>query len=143
MRSAEWEGETLSVRDAARALDVHENTIRNWIQKGILKAETLPGSRYRRPTSESVRAILAERVPSYHDLHVTTAEIPRTSIFSLPYGVEVSCNRVGGWSLWDTSAGLANARQIAGEYGDGLRLDVGGFVIVDSLSHIAVEIAKE
>lgn len=66
--------------------------------------------------------------PSYHDLHVTTAEIPRTSIFNLPYGYEISCNRVGGWSLW------LNGQQVGGEYGDGLRIDVAGHVICDSLT---------
>lgn len=66
--------------------------------------------------------------PSYHDLHITTAEIPRASIFNLPYGYEATCNRVGGWCLW------RDKRLVAGEYGDdGLRLDVGGSIIVDSL----------
>jgi hypothetical protein len=31
--------------------------------------------------------------PSYHDLHITTAQIPRTSIFNLPYGLLVTCDR--------------------------------------------------
>jgi hypothetical protein len=66
--------------------------------------------------------------PSYQDLYVTTKNIPRTRIFDLPYGYEVTCNRVGGWCLW------LKGTQIAGEYGTGLRLDVNGHVIVDSLS---------
>jgi hypothetical protein len=67
--------------------------------------------------------------PSYHDLFITTAKVPRTSIFNLPYGYEVSCNRVGGWGLWQGGV------KVAGEYDDrGLRLDVNGVVIVDSLS---------
>ena len=33
------------------------------------------------------------------DLHITTAQIPRTSIFNLPYGLQVTCNRVAGWEL--------------------------------------------
>ena len=65
---------------------------------------------------------------SYHDLHVTTDSIARTPIFNLPFGYEVSCNRVGGWCLW------FNGQQIAGEYGQGLILDVAGHVIVDSLT---------
>lgn len=69
--------------------------------------------------------------PSYHDLHVTTEDIPRTSIFDLPYGYEVSCNRVGGWCLW------FKTQKVAGEYDAGLRLDVGGQVICDSLSRSA------
>ena len=80
--------------------------------------------------------------PSYHDLHITTAQIPRTSIFNLPYGLQVTCNRTCGWELWDMNQvqrpkGLPASRgvQIAGEYGsDGewLVLDVAGHVIVDS-----------
>lgn len=85
----------------------------------------------------------AERTgPRYHDLHITTAQIPRTSIFNLPYGLQVTCSRVSGWELWDMNQvqhpkGLPASRgvQIAGEY-DGpekwLVLDVAGHVIVDS-----------
>ncbi len=36
--------ELLNVRDTARALGVHENTIRNWEERGILRAVRLPGS---------------------------------------------------------------------------------------------------
>lgn len=69
--------------------------------------------------------------PSYHDLHITTAKIPRTSIFNLPYGLLVTCARTGGWELWETKPDLL----LAGEFHDeGLRLDVGDHVIVDSLS---------
>lgn len=38
----------LTVRAAARELHVHENTIRNWETRGLLKAAHLPGSGYRR-----------------------------------------------------------------------------------------------
>lgn len=79
---------------------------------------------------------MAEEPPSYHDLYVTTIDIPRTSIFNLGYGVEISCNRVGGWSVWVDSHGPGECL-LGGEYegpGKGLRLDVGGHVIVDSLS---------
>lgn len=65
---------------------------------------------------------------SYHDLHITTAKIRRTSIFNLPYGYEVTCTRVGGWRLWH------DGDLIAGEYDSGLILDVAGSVIVDSLN---------
>lgn len=69
---------------------------------------------------------------SYHDLHITTADLSRSSIFDLPYGLLVTCTRTGGWELWDRSEGKEDL--LAGEFGDkGLRLDVGGHVIVDSL----------
>ncbi len=38
----------LNVREAARRLGVHENTIRNWVDRGILSATRLPGSGFRR-----------------------------------------------------------------------------------------------
>jgi hypothetical protein len=77
--------------------------------------------------------------PSYHSLHITTADIPRTSIFNLPYGLEVICNRVGGWCLWGTTepgpGAKPQSRLIAGEYEGPKRwlvLDVDGHIIVDS-----------
>lgn len=69
--------------------------------------------------------------PSYHDLHITTDTYTRTSILDMPYGYEVSCNRVGGWGLWH------NDTKVAGEYDErGLRLDVAGHVICDSLNRV-------
>lgn len=71
--------------------------------------------------------------PSYHHLHVMTAEIPRTSIFNLPYGYEVSCSRVTGWQLWRTAMNVTDGQLIAGEYAGRdkwLILDVDGIVIV-------------
>lgn len=65
---------------------------------------------------------------TYHDLYITTAEMVRTSIFDLPFDMMVTCTRVGGWELWQDRV------LIAGEYhDDGMRLDVAGHVIVDSL----------
>ena len=71
-------------------------------------------------------------MPSYHDLYITTSKIPRTSIFNLPYGLSVTCTRTGGWELWNGMT--PGAKLLAGEYdNEGLRLDVDGTVIVDSL----------
>ena len=73
--------------------------------------------------------------PSYHDLHVTTAKIPRTSIFNMPYGYQVMCSRVSGWQLWRDASRPQDWVLIAGEYDSldkWLVLDVGGHVIVDS-----------
>ncbi len=72
---------------------------------------------------------------SYHDLHITTAKIKRTSIFNLPFNLLVQCTRTGGWGLWDCTGGIDKAVCIAGEYSlpeDWLVLDVNGHVIVDS-----------
>jgi len=38
----------LTVRETARRLGVHENTVRNWHERGMLRAVRLPGSGYRR-----------------------------------------------------------------------------------------------
>ena len=52
--------ELLNVRDTARALGVHENTVRNWEARGILRAVHLPGSGYRRFAVEDVERLRAE-----------------------------------------------------------------------------------
>lgn len=75
---------------------------------------------------------------TYHDLHITTADLPRTSIFNLPYDVEVTCTRIGGWQVWRRFPETDIAAQpalVAGEYAgpeSWLVLDVAGHVIVDS-----------
>jgi hypothetical protein len=84
--------------------------------------------------------------PSYHDLHITTAQIPRTRLFDLPYGLQVTCNRVAGWELWDMNQtqhprGLPPSKGVlvAGEYDSPdkwLVLDVAGHVIMDSRGRV-------
>jgi hypothetical protein len=49
--------ELLNVRDTARALGVHENTVRNWEERGILRAARLPGSGYRRFAVQDVKRL--------------------------------------------------------------------------------------
>lgn len=72
--------------------------------------------------------------PTYHDLYITTGTIQRTSIFNLPLGVMVTCTRVGGWEAWNRWDGVDEL--LGGEYNNqkGLRLDIDGHVIVDSLA---------
>jgi hypothetical protein len=71
---------------------------------------------------------------SYHDLFITTDKIKRTSIFNLPFGLQVICTRANGWELWQLPFGNIREQMLAGEYDDcGLRLDVAGHVIIDSL----------
>ena len=50
----------LNVRDTARALGVHENTVRNWESRGILRAAHLPGSGFRRFVAQDVERLRAE-----------------------------------------------------------------------------------
>jgi hypothetical protein len=52
--------ELLNVRDTARILGVHENTVRNWEERGILRAVHLPGSGYRRFAAADVERLHGE-----------------------------------------------------------------------------------
>jgi len=52
--------EFLNVRDTARVLGVHENTVRNWESRGLLRAVHLPGSGFRRFAVEDVERLRAE-----------------------------------------------------------------------------------
>ena len=45
----------LSVNEAAVTLGVHENTIRNWVERGILHAARLPSGHRRLPRAEVMR----------------------------------------------------------------------------------------
>ena len=45
-------GSLIGVAEAAARLGVHENTIRNWTDRGILKAIRLPGGHRRLPLRE-------------------------------------------------------------------------------------------
>lgn len=47
----------LGVRQTATRLGVHENTIRNWIDRGILRAVRLPGSQQRRMNIADVERV--------------------------------------------------------------------------------------
>ncbi|HET9154781.1 MAG TPA: helix-turn-helix domain-containing protein [Solirubrobacterales bacterium] len=46
--------EFLNVRETARQLGVHENTVRNLEKRGLLQAARLPGSGFRRFLKEDV-----------------------------------------------------------------------------------------
>lgn len=52
--------ELLNVRDTARMLGVHENTVRNWEARGLVRAVHLPGSGYRRFATHDVERLRAE-----------------------------------------------------------------------------------
>lgn len=47
----------LRVKETAEMLGVHPNTVRNWIDQGMIKAVHLPGSNYRRLPAEEVEAL--------------------------------------------------------------------------------------
>jgi excisionase family DNA binding protein len=56
------------VRSTARRLGVHENTVRNWQKRGLIRAMRLPGSGYRRFSADDVermrREMLSELAPA-------------------------------------------------------------------------------
>ncbi len=51
----------LNVRETARRLGVHENTVRNWVNAGILQSARIPGSRFHRFSAEDVERLRRER----------------------------------------------------------------------------------
>jgi len=57
----------LNLKEAARILGVHENTLRNWEQQGFIRLIRLPGSRYRRvPVTEVERLVTRMRGDLLH-----------------------------------------------------------------------------
>lgn len=50
----------LNVRETAKRLGVHENTVRNWADRGVLRSMRLPHSGYRRFDAEQIERIARE-----------------------------------------------------------------------------------
>ena len=50
----------VTVREAARLIGVHENTVRKWEERGIIRAIHLPGSNFRRVPSTEIDRIRAD-----------------------------------------------------------------------------------
>lgn len=65
----------LNVRQAAKELGVHENTIRNWEEKGLLHGIRLPGSGFRRFPREEIERMRREMFESY----APAVEIPEST----------------------------------------------------------------
>lgn len=55
----------INVRQAANELGVHENTIRNWEDQGLLHAIRLPGSGFRRFPKEEIDRMRHEMFGQY------------------------------------------------------------------------------
>jgi excisionase family DNA binding protein len=55
-----YQEQRLNVRETAHRLGVHENTVRNWAERGLLHAVRLPGSGYRRFDMAEVERLRAE-----------------------------------------------------------------------------------
>ncbi len=69
------EAEFLSVRETARRLGVHENTVRNWARDGILPTARIPGSRFHRFDARDVERLRRERGAA-----VSSIELERRTI---------------------------------------------------------------
>jgi excisionase family DNA binding protein len=57
--------EVMNVRQTAELLGVHENTVRNWNERGLLRGYKLPGSGYRRFPREEVERMRREMLEQY------------------------------------------------------------------------------
>lgn len=88
--------ELLTGRQTARILDIHENTVRNWADAGILPvAEVLPGTRYRRYDPADVerlkRRMATRTLPE--ELYAVSRQITEqlhTASGALPMGEQIS-----------------------------------------------------
>lgn len=75
---------------------------------------------------------------SYHGIYITTVDIPRTSLFDLPYGYELVITRVCGCVLYYNSGRREEEpRVVASEFplssDAGLKVEYGREVLCDSL----------
>lgn len=59
--ATENDAATLNVREAARRLAVHENTIRNWVADGLLADARVPGTSFIRLRLAEVESMTAHR----------------------------------------------------------------------------------
>jgi excisionase family DNA binding protein len=57
--------EFMNVRETAKHLGVHENTVRNWESSGVLRGFKLPGSGFRRFSREDVERMRREMLGTY------------------------------------------------------------------------------
>ncbi len=57
----------MTVRGAAAVLGVHENTVRHWEQRGLLRAVRLPGSGFRRFSRDQVFLLAASMKSPFGD----------------------------------------------------------------------------
>ncbi len=68
----------LNVRETARRLGVHENTVRNWADRGILRPMRLPGSGYRRFDVADVERLAREMRDGAAPIEEVRAVRPRS-----------------------------------------------------------------
>jgi hypothetical protein len=64
MNSERETTEHLTLRDAARRIGVHENTIRNWVARGLLQPVKVAGSRYQRFLADDIDRVAHQQLVS-------------------------------------------------------------------------------
>src|SRR5688572_12460453 len=74
--------ELMKVREVARTLGVHENTVRRWEERGLLRAVRLP-SGVRRFRPEDVEAMRAEMFSGFPPLREDDDVVPVTRVRSI------------------------------------------------------------
>jgi excisionase family DNA binding protein len=72
----------MKVREVARRLGVHENTVRRWEERGLLRAVRLP-SGVRRFRPEDVEAMRAEMFSGFAPLREDDDVVPVTRVRSI------------------------------------------------------------
>jgi len=72
----------MKVREVARTLGVHENTVRRWEERGLLRAVRLP-SGVRRFRREDVEAMRAEMFSGLAPLREDDDVVPLTPVRSI------------------------------------------------------------
>ena len=73
------EKQFLNVRETADRLGVHENTVRNWADRKVLRGIKLPGSGFRRFPREEIERMREEMLGSYAPATELPDE-PRTDV---------------------------------------------------------------
>ena len=72
----------MQVRQAARALGVHENTVRRWEERGLLQAVRLP-SGVRRFRAEDVEAMREQMFSGFAPMREDNDVVPVTRVRSI------------------------------------------------------------
>ena len=77
---------------------------------------------------------------SYHDVTVVV-DGKEYNLFNSPFGLELSCTRTSGWTLWDCSKGYKDAVQIGAEYGKNqeFKILINGVIICEGKPYVEEE----
>lgn len=95
MNSGQNDKPFLTVRETAKLLGVHENTVRNWVKAGTLVSARLPGGTAHRFAREEVQRLLTQRG------EVVSSIAPMLRIS----GELVTANELDAWSARDDAKG--------------------------------------